>query len=279
LIRAVRKEVDALPALDRDWTPLFLAAHYRNTSNEEPPRIFAKPQELLDAGKRLGPNRLMDLIQEKDISTDPDLAPKLPPETRRTRGRDDLILWVLQNAGKLMRPEDAPTLLAMEPKLRDRPPWCAIAAAELQPDKAREWLRAAMIRFAGEPVYTYREHHRAELAAALWRIVGDSEIEYLAERFYEEKVAKNPHSTHTRLFLPLILGVRAPADRKLVARLVTDPRLDKLDFQALRSVVMVVNHWTRRPSSRKGTFTPPGNGARGRRRRPTSRCWRGGAAS
>jgi hypothetical protein len=121
LIRAIRKDIDALPAVDRDWTLLWLATH-RDLTSDQPRHILAKPEELIAAGKRLRSDRLMDLIKEKEISTDPDLAPKQPPESRRTRGRDDLILWTLHNASKLLRPEDAPTLLSMEQKLRDRPP-------------------------------------------------------------------------------------------------------------------------------------------------------------
>jgi hypothetical protein len=138
-------------------------------------------------------------------------------------------------------------LLAVEPKLRDRPAWCAIAAAELQPGKASLYLHQAMGRFAGKPVYTHLAWKRAELAAALWRIVGESEIDNLADWFYTENVDKNPHSTQTGLFLEAIKGVRAPADRKLVARLVTDPRLDKLDYQSLQVLIAVASGWTKAP--------------------------------
>jgi RNA polymerase sigma factor (sigma-70 family) len=261
LIRAVRKEVDALPAEDRDWVLLWLGAHHLLSTSERPRQIFATTQDLLDAGKRLGPDRLMDLFEGKPISKDPDLAPK----EVRTRGRDDLGLWALRHAGRLFRPEDATAILALEGKLRDRTPWCALAAAELQPAKARDWLRAAIGRFAGEPVYTHLAWSRAELAAGLWRIVGESEIDYLADWFYGEKVNSTPHSTQTGMFLDRIQGVRAPADRKLVARLVTDPRLEKLDYQSLRALAEVANGWTKtpvlereklRPIWEKGTWGP-----------------------
>jgi hypothetical protein len=241
LIIAMRKEVDALPARDRDWTLLWVAAHHLHASNPEPGSIWATPEERLAAAKRLGPDRLMDLILQKDISTDPDLAAK----DNKSRGRDDLILWVLRNAGKLLRAQDAPAILAAEQTLRDRPPWCAIAAAELQPESARKWLREAMGRFAGK--YAYLAEHRAELAAAMWRIVGDSEMDYLADWLYGEKVDQNAHTPATDVFLDGIKGARAPADRKLVARLVTDKRLDKLDYQSLRALIQVAGGWTKEP--------------------------------
>ncbi len=69
----------------------------------------------------------------------------------------------------------------------------------------------------------------------------------------------------TGLFLERIKGIRAPSDRKLVARLVTDPRLDKLDCQSLRALIKVASGWTKqpivadrdlRPIWEKGTWGP-----------------------
>jgi RNA polymerase sigma factor (sigma-70 family) len=247
LIRAVRKDIDALPAVDRDWTLLALAGRRDQLSSAEPGRILATTDELIAAGKRLGPDRLMDLLRGKTISTDPDLAPDPPTPAHRTRTREDMTLWVLRHAGKLLRAEDAPALLALDKKTPDRSPWWALAAAELQPARAREWLHEAIGHFAGEPIYTHRAYHRAEVAAGLWRIVGESETDYLVDWFFAEKVATNPHSTQTGMFLESIRGVRPPADRKLVARLVTDPRLDQLDYQSLRALAELVNGWTKTP--------------------------------
>jgi RNA polymerase sigma factor (sigma-70 family) len=244
-LRAVRNDVDALPRPDRDWLLIWLTVHIEY--GEELSRCFAEPKELLAAGKRLGPDRLMDLIQGKAISDDPDMAPGPDRQHRPTHGRDVVIRWVLQHAGALLRPADAPALLEAEKMLPERTPWCVLAAAELQPAHAGAWLHAAFARFAGKPVYTHRAWQRAELAAGLWRIVGASETGYLADWFFGEQVAKNPHSTQTGRFLDQIKGVRAPADRTLVARLITDPRLDKLDYQSLESLIRLVNGWSKQP--------------------------------
>jgi hypothetical protein len=108
---------------------------------------------------------------------------------------------VLQHAGALLRPTDAPVLFGDEKTLDERMYWYALAAAELQPEHARAWLHAAVDRFAGKPGDPYRASARAELAAGLWRIVGESESGYLADWFFGEQVAKNPHGTQTGLFL------------------------------------------------------------------------------
>ena len=87
----------------------------------------------------------------------------------------------------------------------------------------------------------------AELASALWRLEGEAEIDYLTNWLYGEKVDLNPCTTQTQLFLEGIAGVRAPADRKLIARVIADPRLDKLDYQSLGSLVETVNRWVKTP--------------------------------
>jgi hypothetical protein len=250
LIRAIRKDIDALPEVDRDWALLWVGTHHGSIS-DEPARILATPDDLIAAGKRLGPKRLMELIQEKEISKDPDMAPRPATEPRQTRGRDDVILWVLKNAGKLLRPEDAPAVLVMEDQLRDPTPWCAIAAAELQPENARKWLRAAMGRFAGKEIYTHLAYDRADIAVAIWRIIGDGETDYLVDWFFNEKGTENVEPPQTGKFVTEIQGVRSPADRKLVARIVTDARFDKIGYTSVRSVVRVVNRWTKTP------VTPP----------------------
>jgi hypothetical protein len=245
LIQAIRKEIDALPAMERDWTLLWVAAHHTRSLSEEPLAAFVKPAEIVDAAKRLGPERLMDLIGEKEISPDPDLAPRSSLAQRRSRGRDDMILLVLKNAKAVLRPQDAAVLLETESKQFERSPWFALAAAELQPEKAGEWLRSGMRRFPNEA--TYDAWPRAELAAGLWRIVGPSETDFLVDWFYRERVDPYPHTTQTEIFLRNVKGVRAPADRKLLERLVLDARLDKLDHQSLRGLIDVVNGWTKAP--------------------------------
>jgi RNA polymerase sigma factor (sigma-70 family) len=235
-LRAVRKDVDALPAPDSDWMLLCLAASLAS-NDQELSGYFARPPELLAAGKRLGPDRLMDLIQYKAISDDPDLAPG------RSHARSVLVRWVLQHAAALLRPTDAPALAQLAGEKSRRDPWYALAAAELQPEHASARLHEAI----GHSDAVLQEHDRAELAAGLWRIVGESEAGYLADWFFGEKVAKNPHGTQTGMFLDKIKGVRAPADRKLVARLITDERLDKLDYQSLECLIRLVNGWSKDP--------------------------------
>jgi hypothetical protein len=239
MVRALRKELEALPAVERDWTLLWVIVQ-DDSMSDELLRHWATPSERLEAAKRLGSERLMELIRSKSISTDPDLSWEDPRTSSR---RERLVEWVLQRAVKLLRAEDAAAVLAAGKN--QTKPWHVIAAAELQPESARGLLRDRLEHLGREP--TPEAWDRAELAAALWRAVGESELDYLADWFFGEKVEKHIHATQTELFLERIKEARAPANRKLVERLITDKRLNKLDHQSLRALVFVVNDWTRKP--------------------------------
>jgi hypothetical protein len=238
-VRAIRKDIERLPPLDRDWTLFWLGSISIAEGSPEGVAFLVKPDDMLQAGKRLGPARLMDLLQGKAISSDPDLGTDLPSLV----GRRVLSVYVLKNARALLRTEDGPTLLTLEDAFRS--PWWTIAAAELQPARARKLLTDGLSRF-GEETY-FDAWNRAELAAALWKVGGEDESGYLVNWFYGEKVDLNPSTTQTEIFLSRIAGVRAPADRKLLARLIADPRFDKLDYQSLRGMVLTVQRWTKDP--------------------------------
>jgi len=236
-LRALAKELASLPQTDRDWTLLWLVSKYDTSVYDEVLRYLASPEETTQAGKRLGPDKLLALIQGQEISSDPDLG----TDQHSRASRQILILYVLRRATQFLRPSDADAVLALEKTYPT--PFCAIAAADLQPEKARKVLHDALARYAGASL----SWQRAALAADLWRLAGEAEIGFLVDWFYTEKVDLNPSTTQTQLFLEGIAGVRAPADRKLLARLIADPRLDKLDYQSLRSLVETVNRWVKEP--------------------------------
>jgi hypothetical protein len=229
-VQAVRAEIDKLPQPDRDWTLLYTAT-FAGAGQD----AFASTKDLLDAARRLGHASLLDLLQGKAVGGDPDLD----PDKQRGAGLRAMSAFVLRHAGALLRPEDAPTVLPLHGHLG------VIAAAHLQPANAKKWLEGELAKTKGKGhLASYR---RADLAAALWATCGTAEIDYLADWFYNEPVPKNPHSPATGEFLRGAVGQRTPDDRKLVAALVNDPRLDKLDYQSLRSLSEAVSRWTKTP--------------------------------
>src|SRR5262249_45158453 len=74
-VQALRKEIDRLPQLERDWILVYLASNQYNGLDATGRGHLVKHEELLLVAKRLGPDRLMGLLQGKAISDDPDLSP------------------------------------------------------------------------------------------------------------------------------------------------------------------------------------------------------------
>jgi hypothetical protein len=242
-IRAVRERIDHLPKMDRAWTLLWLQ------SKEMYIDALASKEDLLAACKDLGPARLMAMLQRKIPSEDPDLQP------RPSNNSDYICLqhFVLAHAGSVLRPEDAPALLDCEHDERDYlkhritdpyiSPWWAIAAASLQPEHAKEWLREAMKRFTGE----YDGDNRAALAAALCRLVGSAETEFVVNWFYEQEPQQNYYPHCRAQFLLSVASLPNRGGRKFIAAIVRDKRLEKLDWQSWRTLVEVVNGWVEKP--------------------------------
>jgi hypothetical protein len=242
-IRAVRERIDHLPKMDRAWTLLWLQSKGMFSD------ALASKDDLLAACKDLGPARLMAMLRRKIPSDDPDLQP------RPSSDNDYIYLqyFVLENAKNVLRPEDAPALFdcgrLARTDLTDggadssiAPGW-TIAAASLQPEHAKEWLHTAMKGFVGE----YDGDNRAALAAAICRLVGSAETDFVVNWFYEQEPQQN-YSPHCRAqFLVSVAALPNHGGRKFMAAIVRDKRLEKLDWQSWRTLVEIVNGWVDRP--------------------------------
>src|SRR5262249_49561383 len=102
-VRAVRKEIEKLPPVDRALTLLWLR---EQTGGD----ALIGEKDLVQACKKLlGPDRLLDILRKRPLTDDPDLHP----------GRDEfrtarMIRFVLKDADQLLRPKDADAVLACE---------------------------------------------------------------------------------------------------------------------------------------------------------------------
>jgi hypothetical protein len=232
-IRAVRTRIDRLPKLDRAWTLLYLHGETASlarclwSQDSFGTGHLVSDAELLAACRDLGRERLLRMLEKKTPSDDPDLA--------------GWMSWfVFDHVEQLFRPEDADFFLAQE----DRPLW-AIAAAQLQPRRAKAILHQSFGRYAGDA--GYQRDQRAELAAALWRQVGASEAAFLVDWFYREEPQMGQFPHCRGWFLRQLGGVRVPEDRRLAARLIQHPRFHQLDWQSLIELIRLANDWTDRP--------------------------------
>ncbi len=232
---ALRQETDKLPKFDRDWVLLWLAAS-RNAPRDDTMTsvpIFITTEEVIAAGKRLGPARLMDLLLRKKISDDPDLA----PNEQSWDGRNSMCYLVLRHAGALFRPQDAETILALEMGSPYADPsghssLCVVAAASLKPEKAQKWLRDAMPRYNAR----YEGGDRAYIARQLWITCGPSEMDYLLNWFWGEKTTNYAMQSVRNQFLQGVIGQHAPADRTLFAKIAEDARFYGLDLDTKRII-------------------------------------------
>jgi hypothetical protein len=232
-VRAVRSLIDKLPADERAWVLLRLndgmfACDALVTENE-----------LVGMCKRLGPDKLLLALQRKVPSDDPDL--------QRGAGMG----LILRHADELLRPTDGDALLACERSDRDSQKhghteltvtagW-AVAAARLQPEKASAILHAAMERFQGE----FQANDRSYLCVALWQLAGERESQYLLDWLYGEAY---PHKFFPGCRSTFIDSVgKDQKGRKIIARIIQDPRFDNLDRESLVALIRIVNGWLKKP--------------------------------
>jgi len=232
-IRAVRKRIDRLPEPDRTWTLLWL--------NGEPgSEALVSEAELLRACRKVGPELLLRMLQRRIATGDPDLQPR--DNNNYTYAR--MTRWVLERAGQLLRKSDAEALLECERRERHSgfsdpnvtALW-AIGAAQLRPDLAPKILPEALPRFEKE----WQGDDRASLASAIWQHGGPKQADFLRDWFYTESPRRG-HFPHSRaLFLRLVTRQAGPALRLLIAGIVSDSRLESLDWQTLESLATTVN--------------------------------------
>ena len=247
-IQNVRHQIDQLPTDDRAWTLLWLFGEGRSDK-------LTTESELLEMAKQLGPDRLMLMLQRKIPSTDPDLQPR-DSNNWRYKG---MTLFVLKHASELLRPEDADKLLTCRDTEADlnrkagltdptSPQWWAVGAAHLKPSSASQIIHSAFDRIQGQNEYP--AEMRSDLAVALWDVSGESQSEYLADWFYTEFPSKQLWSNWRRSFIENISTINDPSPKKLIDKLVKDPRFETIDWDvaSLQSLANVINGWLGKPA-------------------------------
>lgn len=240
-IQAVRHRIDAIPADDRAWVLLWL-------NGEGGSDALATEEDLVAACKKLGPEKLLRMLQDKIPTDDPDLQSRNNNNWFYKR----MQLFVLAHAAQLFRPADADALLACDQSERNHrkrgttdpliTSWWAIAAAELNPKSASAALHAAMQRFQDK----YKDTERSDIAVALWRLRGKEESKYLIDWYYSETPDKWWTTPSCRV--KFIRALQSdPNGKSMVAAIIRDPRFSTIDWQAESQLVETVNSWCKAP--------------------------------
>jgi hypothetical protein len=244
-IRKVRDAIDKLPEDDRAWTLLWL--------NGEPgSNRLVTEQELIACCQKLGPEKLLLMLERNPPSQDPDLQPR--PSNNGPYKR--MTGFVLRHASDLLRPSDADRLFACEAwetgnvkhHITDptiTPSW-AIAAAKLQPANALSILHATFERWKARGQYGRRE--RSAIAIALFRAGGTSESKFLVDRFYEEAFDLKPGrllSEYCAEFVNDIAKDDGVSGKALIEELVKDERFTCLRFDRnfMAYFRKIINRW------------------------------------
>ena len=222
----VRRQVDELPPVDREVVLLGLFAAKTDL------RDVVSEQDLVFAGRRLGAERLLQLLRGESVIDDPDLP------HYRDRIRD----LVLQHSAELLRPADGPWLIEQGRTTR-KADWFR-AAADLRPESASVILREAFqaCDFLGDG--------RTRAATALWRLAGQENEDFLVEWFFGDEAPNVGRAPYRAGFMDFLTERFQVIDRCLLARFVRDTRFEQLDWQTLESLM---NGYERRSNNRPGS--------------------------
>ncbi|NNM27877.1 MAG: hypothetical protein HKO57_00015 [Akkermansiaceae bacterium] len=245
-LRALRAAIAALPTPDREWILLSLATPYEGGDPEMGGEVFAGEEDLLAAGKALGPGHVMSLLQRGRLSTDPDMELRADGSSPAFH-YDRVTLFLLKHAREVLRPEDAPALLKLAREQWENranghfafvtPRWTT-AAADLQPDRAGEWLRDAWKRFAAADG-TQGQDDRWRLATAIWEHEGEKGIALVKDWIFAESPARGAIGFGPHRMGPYLMERK---HEPLLRAILRDERLADLDSYTLQGLALAANH-------------------------------------
>lgn len=247
-LQALRRVIDEIPVKRRAWILLRL-------QEETSGSLLVSDDDLVAVLKVLGPDRLMALLVRKIPIDDPDLQPQ-PGSNHLPYKR--MCRFVLQHARALLRPSDAERIMACAAYEEDyskhrlfdpmRMGWWYVAAARLEPARARERLQAGMKALAGDSPYLRR--YCADLALAWHEILGPSEDAKVLDWFFGAEPKPYDNLIHRAGFVDRLAEMAS--GRALITKIIHDPRFDDLDWPTLCSVVLATGRWLKPPIATLG---------------------------
>lgn len=227
-IEALRGEVAKLPSPDRQWTTLWLGTL-------PSPNNVVRPysdEEMIRAAAELGHEALLQLLDGRIESTDPDLRVRQDSVYRESLRA--LQTFVLTNSPELLAKTDSQFLLQEK---FNQAPWYAVGAAQLDRKNASAILRTAFERFNGK----MDDYNRAVIVLALWNLEGERETDFILDWFYNASMGHGLVATPRHQFLRDV--EKQNGTKPLIAALIRDQRFNNLDWNSLHDLVRLIGRW------------------------------------
>jgi len=227
-IELLRGEITHLPSPDRQWTVLWLGTLPNPNKVTRP---YSSDELIQNAGE-LGHQAMLQLLDGRIQSTDPDLRARQDPVYAESL--QALQTFVLKHSPQLLAVTDCDFLL--QEKFR-RSVWYPIGAAQLDRKNASRILHAAYDGFNQK----MDDYDRAVLVMAMWNLEGERETGFILDWFYNASMGYGLYATPRAMFLG-DAGEQENA-RPLVAALIRDPRFERLEWNSLDDLVQIIRHW------------------------------------
>lgn len=225
-IRKVREQIDQVSLDDRVWILLWLQAFPGGP-------LLATEEELIELCKKVGPKKLIHLLQRNIPTSDPDLL----PDKSNNWPYKQMCYFILSHAQDLLREQDIEALIACENHEKNHDAyrisdptltslWSIARAHLMKPSEGVVELRQAYYHFQNE----YQLDDRAKISHALWSIGGLEQQGFLTDWFYDEINNRDYAFDPLVRFIDTVLADKEQPGLQLIKRIVADKRFSQINW-------------------------------------------------
>jgi hypothetical protein len=236
-VRRVLAEIDALPAVERAWTLLWVRTDQRQIDK------IVSDAALVTALQVVGPDGFMTFLRREPPIDDPDLLAGSVYSGSRTG-------FILDHAPQLLRASDADSVVAAAEAYRtlDNNTRFVAAAARLRALENLERTAASIKAEIGRiPIgRTLGLRDQATLAFTLWQTRGADERTFLVDWFYTVLPFRTSPDW-LEYFLRDVEKEARPDTPLLLRAIVDDLRFEQADWSPLERLLVMVNQTVASP--------------------------------
>lgn len=233
-IEEVRERINRLPKDQRTLTLLWL-------NGERMGKQLTSEEELLLLCKKLGAEKLIQLLKNNPPSYDPDFYIQKEYSSNYTT----MIFFILNNATELFNGEHVEELLECERLHRKlssngfrstivSPVW-AIAAAKISSESSSMILHEAYRRFEKNP------HYLDSICVTLWEVEGKSEAKFIIDWLYGNMPDDDYTLSPQRDFLRMVS--KSENGQEIVSQIMMDARFNSFNMKTVNVITKEVKLW------------------------------------